>query len=144
MMPISMKYLISLLLIISLVSLSVFGFVIFSHKMIDEKSGCLASTSDGVPCPVNTIDLILHHVLFLKTFSQALISPLLVLIISLVLLFMLAAIFWGSRQELPYSKFKFLLAKSPGLIVDRYSNQKKFIRWLALLEQSPASIISAR
>ncbi len=132
-----MKYLLSLLLIISFISLSVFGFVIFNQDMDHQKGGCLAATSDGVPCPVNTLDFILHHILALKIFSKSLISPIFTLAILMIVasLFSALVLFW--RKALLYLELKFLPSKSPGLIPDHYSNQKKFISWLSLLELSP-------
>lgn len=136
-MKIYMKYLLSLLLIISFISLSAFGFVIFNQDMNHQAGGCFAATSDGVPCPVNNLDFILHHILALKIFSKTLVSPIFTLTILMVVLSLFSILALFGRKALFYLELKFLSSKSPGLIPDHHSNQKKFISWLALLEQSP-------
>src|SRR3989338_8141137 len=68
-----MRYLTSSLLIISFIGIAVFGFAIFDHSMHNPSSDCVASVIDGVVCPTNILNMALHHISVLQTFSQALI-----------------------------------------------------------------------
>jgi len=129
-----MRYLTSSLLIISFIGIAVFGFAIFDHSMHNPSSDCVASVIDGVVCPTNILNMALHHISVLQTFSQALIpSTVSILLFSLLLM---VISFFILRKDLFYPQ--------PVFSFHRYRNQtrprhqQKITSWLALFEHSPS------
>jgi len=121
-------YFASLLLVVSFIGLAVFSFAIFNHGLNHSAGSCLAYTINGAACPTNIIKFVMHHVAVLQIFSRTLISSILVLFFALALFLFLVPFFvlW-LFQNWPFSKLN-----------TSYS-QRKFVRWLALLEHSPSA-----
>ena len=133
-----MKYYLSLSLIIVFIGLSVFGFLAFNHDMANENGGCFASNISGTVCPLDVINFVLHHVLALQIFSQALLSSSFDLLISLIIIsFLLPLWLWWRHHLLP-PPHQFTSSRKRNFGVNFRLNQLKFIHWLALFEQSPA------
>lgn len=122
-----MKYFISLVLIISFVAITIFSFAIFNHDMSHANNGCLAYALAGVACPTNIIAFALHHVAIIKTLSKTLISPIFHSLFTLVFLFSASISLFLFFQSWLFPKF------------NSSHSQRKFTRWLALLENSPAA-----
>ncbi len=129
-----MKYLTSLLLIMSFIGIAVFGFAIFDHGMHNPNSDCVASVIDGVACPTNILNMALHHISVLQGFSQTLIpSTVSILLLSLLLT---AFSFFLFQKDLFYPQpvFLFYRHRNP----TRPHRQQKITSWLALFEHSPS------
>lgn len=129
-----MKYLTSLLLIISFIAIAVFGFAVFDHGMHSSSNDCVASAIDGIVCPTNIVNMALHHISVLQTFSQASIPSTASVLLSLLLFAMIS--FFLLRKDLFYLQPVFSLRgyRNP----TRPHRQQKITSWLALFEHSPA------
>lgn len=110
-----LKYFTSLLLIASFVGLAIFSFTIFNHNMNHSNNSCLAYTVTGVICPTTIMAFALRY---------------LVAIFDLLLML-------GFLSFTPISLFLLFQDGSLAKLNPSYC-QRKFIRWLALLENSPS------
>lgn len=134
-----MKYLASLLLILSFVGIAIFGFSIFDHRMMDgSNTGCVASAIDGTACPTNIIDMTLHHVSVLQTLTTTVVSPIsdwLLLLVSLFLISVSIFIFY-KNSLLPNPEL--LPQRLRDLTLSSFHSQQKITSWLSLFELSPS------
>jgi hypothetical protein len=134
-----MKYLTSLLLIMSFVGIGVLGSSLFDHSMIDGSSGgCIASAIDGVDCPTSIMDMTLHHVSALQTLTTTVVPPVsswLLLLASLLLVGVSILLFY---KNLLLPQLKLLPQRLRELTLDSLYNQQKITSWLSLFELSPA------
>ncbi len=132
-----MKYLVASILIISFMSLGVFGFAFFGHDMLDENKGCVAKTLGGMDCPLNVFDFALHHTYAFKTFSSVLPGSwaylLSLILFSLIFSVSSALVFYKNFLSPPV---KFWRAKRRRLVL-KFSRLKT-ASWLSLLENSPS------
>lgn len=131
-----MKYL-ALMLFISFVGITGFGFVGMYQGMNHQNGFCIASMVGGAACPLSAIDFVLHHIAALKTFSNALASS--IFNFSLIQIFLLAllSVFLFCRK-LFYPKLKLFIHRLRSFTFGLSDNRKKIINWLALLEHSPS------
>ena len=126
-----MKYFASSLLIVSLVGVGIFGFAL-SDMGSNHQNGCVASTINGTICPMNIVDMTLHHISAIQTFMLA-VNPSFNWL--LLLAFLLFAFFLFLREhssELIFSRHRFQDSCPP---LQKY----ELTRWLALHENSPTS-----
>ena len=137
-----MKYL-SILLLIGFVGLAVFGAFGMNHGNGPSHdiamNDCIASTVKGVDCPieVKSLDFVVFHIDAFKSFSLATLGEdvVSVLLLSFVSLFFIGLAIFSSfllrRLQLVFYRCRFL---------DSFSHfqEKEFIGWLALHENSPA------
>ena len=108
----------TVLLLVSLVGIGVFGFTFFNHEMNHANNDCLVKTIAGEACPTNIVEFAMNNTLVSSIFS---------LVFVLVFLFLISfSIFLLSPNWL-------------GLKFRTNYFQQKFIRWLALLEYSPSA-----
>jgi hypothetical protein len=134
-----MKYLATLLLIMSFVGIGIFGFALFDHAMMDgSNSGCVASAIDGTVCPTSIMDMTLHHVSALQTLTTTLPSSSnwLLLLASLLLISVSILLFYKD-QLLP--KLGLLPQRLRDLTLHSLFSLQKITSWLSLFELSPAS-----
>ena len=129
-----MKCCVSLLLILSFVVITIFGFAIFNHVMHSQNSGCAASTVDWTVCPTSLANMALHHISALRAFLQTslpstALSLLLTLFFAAISLFLL-------RKKLLFPQFAFLFRRYK-IYATHIISQQKIISWLALFELSP-------
>ncbi len=130
-----MKYLATLLLIISLIGVGVFGLRALNHGMSHGQSDCIASIMTNAPCPINLKSIVTHHFFAIQSFFNI---PLTTFVFSVILLIAI------SMLVLAYL-FKFLFLRSQ-FITQRYRDYRlrfnlgkyKIISWLALFEHSPS------
>ena len=111
-----MKYFISFFLIISFVSTGVFSFAFFAHGADHPNNDCLVYTIDGAICPISGV----------QTLAKTLIPIIFQLFFALVLLFLIPIPIFRLSQNWRYLKFWTAY------------HRRGFIRWLALLENSPS------
>ncbi len=131
-----MKYLASLLLIMSFVGIGVFGFAIFDHAMMDgSNSGCVASAIDGTVCPTSIMSMTLHHISAIQTLTTALpsSSSLLLLLASLISV----SIFLFDKNIL-LPKLESLPQRRRDLTLHSLYSRQKIVSWLSLFELSPS------
>ena len=141
-----MRRKIVMLLILSFVSISVFGFLGMGfHEIGHEMSGCIAALQKGTGCPVSSSPLgfAVFHLNAFKIFSSANMDTL-VLLSSMFLALMLFV-----TVVLKPLNFRLLTVQT--LTVDRYfndyrrsyefctPNELKFMHWLALHEKRDAA-----
>src|SRR5574343_728492 len=68
-----MKYLATLLLIMSFVGIGVFGFTLVDHVMMGSSNNdCVASAIDGTECPTNLMAMTSHHISAIQTLTTTL------------------------------------------------------------------------
>ena len=133
-----MKYLATLLLIVSFVGIGIFGFALFDHAMMDgSNSGCVASAIDGTECPTNIMAMASHHVSAIQTLTTTLpaSSNWLLLLASLLLVSVSIFLFY---KDLLFPKLESLPQRLRELTLHSLYSRKRIISWLSLFELSPA------
>lgn len=131
-----MKTFTSLFLILILASIALFGFAFLGHSMSDMKPDCAFPLS-GTICPNDTIEMAVHHISTLQTFSNVVIPP----IWNLILFFasLILAIFstFLLYKFLAYFEFEFLRERLRDLKLNFFYSRQKIVSWLSLFELSP-------
>jgi len=133
-----MKYLTTLLLIMSFVGVGIFGFALFDHAMMDDSnSGCVASAIDGTECPTDIIAMTSHHVSAIQTLTTTLpaSSNWLLLLASLLLVSVSIFLF---HKNLLLPKLGLLPQRLRDLTLNSLHSQQKLTSWLSLFELSPS------
>jgi len=133
-----MKYLATLLLIVSFVGIGIFGFALFDHAMMDgSNSGCVASAIDGTECPTNIMAMASHHVSAIQTLTTTLpaSSNWLLLLASLLLVSVSIFLFY---KDLLLPKLEFLPQRLRDLTLHSLYSKQRITSWLSLFELSPA------
>ncbi len=134
-----MKYLATLLLIMSFIGVGIFGFVLFDHAMMDgSNSGCVASAIGGTECPTNIVAMVSHHVSVIQTLTTTTVPPigsLLSLLTSLLLISVSIFLFY---KNLLLPKLESLPQRIRDLTLRSLLSRQKIVSWLSLFELSPA------
>jgi hypothetical protein len=133
-----MKYLATLLLIVSFAGMGIFGFSLFDHAMMDgSNSGCVASAIDGTECPTNIMAMTLHHVSAIQTLTTTLpaSSNWLLLLASLLLVSVSIFLFY---KDLLLPKLEFLPQRLRDLTLSSLYSRQRITSWLSLFELSPS------
>lgn len=132
-----MKKYLSLLLLISVLAIGVFGFTSMNHGA-NHSTGCIALAVDNTPCPENIVAMSVHHIqAFVSFFS---VSPSVPFVLLLILLFVLLR-----SVGVFYIKSQILLLNDLVLAWVRYDPERsivrprKITRWLSLFENSPGT-----
>src|SRR3990167_387326 len=133
-----MKYLTTLLLIMSFVGVVIFGFALFDHAMMDDSnSGCVASAIDGTECPTDIIAMTSHHVSAIQTLTTTLpaSSNWLLLLASLLLVSVSIFLFY---KDFLLPKLESLPQRLRDLILHSLYSKQRITSWLSLFELSPS------
>ena len=133
-----MKYLATLLLIVSFAGMGIFGFSLFDHAMMDgSNGGCVASAIDGTECPTNIMAMTLHHVSAIQTLTTTLpaSSNWLLLLASLLLVSVSIFLFY---KDLLLPKLEFLPQRLRDLTLSSLYSRQRITSWLSLFELSPS------
>ena len=133
-----MKYLITLILIVSFVGIAIFGFAVFDHGMSSSDNNCVSSPIDGTVCPTNIVAMTLQHISALQTLTMSAtpqISNLLFLLAFISLIFISIILFY---KNLLYPKLELSHQRLQDLASDFSYSKQKIISWLSLFENSPA------
>ena len=133
-----MKYLATLLLIMSFVGIGVFGFTLVDHAMMNgSNSDCVASAIDGTECPTNIMAMTSHHVSAIQTLTTT--SPAssswLLLLASLLLVSASIFLFY---KDLLLPKLESLPQRLRDLTLHSLYSKQRITSWLSLFELSPA------
>ena len=133
-----MKYLATLLLIVSFVGIGIFGFALFDHAMMDgSNSGCVASAIDGTECPTNIMAMASHHVSAIQTLTTTLPSSSNWLLLLASLLLVSVSIFLFHKNSLS-PKLESLPQRLRDLILHSLYSKQRITSWLSLFELSPS------
>ena len=133
-----MKYLATLLLIMSFVGVGIFGFALFDHAMMDgSNGGCVASAIDGTECPTNIVAMVSHHVSAIQTLTTTLpaSSNWLLLLASLLLVSVSIFLFY---KDFLLPKLESLPQRLRDLTLHSLYSKQRIISWLSLFELSPS------
>lgn len=133
-----MKYLATLLLIMSFAGIGVFGFTLVDHVMMDKSnSDCVASAIDGTECPTNIMAMTSHHVSAIQTLTTTLpaSSNWLLLLTSLLLVSVSVFLFY---KDLLLPKLESLPQRLRDLTLHSLYSKQKIVSWLSLFELSPS------
>lgn len=133
-----MKYLATLLLIVSFAGIGVFGFMLVDHAMMDgSNSGCVASAIDGTECPTNIMAMTSHHVSAIQTLTTTLPASSNWLLLLASLLLVSASIFLFYK-DLLLPKLESLPQRLRDLTLHSLYSKQRITSWLSLFELSPA------
>lgn len=127
------KGLVTILLGIAFLSVAVFGYFIMSHG--GEHGGCIASDITGDMCPVNFLDLVLHHITALQIFATALTVPFFAGLLASVLLLVFAYILFINEPNFGFGFAVFDERWKNKPLLNFYSTD-----WLSHLEHSPSQL----
>jgi len=133
-----MKYLATLLLIMSFAGIGIFGFTLVNHAMMDgSNNGCVASAIDGTECPTNIVAMVSHHVSAIQTLTTTLpaSSNWLLLLASLLLVSVSIFLFY---KDLLLPKLESLPQRLRDLILHSLYSKQRITSWLSLFELSPS------
>ena len=133
-----MKYLTTLLLIMSFVGVGIFGFALFDHAMMDgSNGGCVASAIDGTECPTNIVAMVSHHVSAIQTLTTTLpaSSNWLLLLASLLLVSVSIFLFY---KDFLLPKLESLPQRLRDLTLHSLYSKQRILSWLSLFELSPS------
>ena len=133
-----MKYLATLLLIMSFAGIGIFGFTLVNHAMMDgSNNGCVASAIDGTECPTNIMAMASHHVSAIQTLTTTLpaSSNWLLLLASLLLVSVSIFLFY---KDFLLPKLEFLPQRLRELTLHSLHSKQRIISWLSLFELSPS------
>lgn len=136
-----MKQLFVLLFAMNLWGIAMFGFLAVDHGVYQNHEGCIAATLKGMNCPdgSNSVSFVAFHLGALKYFSTATFSgELTTMLIFFVFFISTIAFSLAKKSLLDFSSLHFYLPNQ----LTRESfiplSCRRFIRWLALHENSPA------
>lgn len=133
-----MKFIATLLLIMSFVGIGIFGSALFDHTMMgSSNTGCVASAVDGTECPTSIVAMTLHHISAIQTLTTTLPSSSnwLLLLASLLLVAVSILLFYKDSL-LPNPNL--LPQRLRELTLNSLHSQQKITSWLSLFELSPS------
>jgi len=136
----NMKYL-TLMALVGLIVVGVFGFVGMNHEMDHESGNCVASVLNIAVCPSETISSALYHIAAYKSFSQMTLVSL-----SLLITLLLALLFFIAVRSVRGALAPIPIALSPQAVRRRNTHRAsgvEFTRWLSRFENSPSVRCSA-
>lgn len=132
-----MKYLITLILIVSFVGIAIFGFTFFAHGM-EGSDNCITSPIDGTACPTSIASMTLHHISALQTLLTSVTPSISNLLLLLAFILLTSVSIFLSHKNLLFPKLELLRKRLRDLEVNLSYSKQKIIFWLSLLENSPA------
>ncbi len=131
-----MKKLLSLLIIISVLVIGVFGFTSMNHGA-NHSVGCIASAVDNTPCPENIAAMSVHHIqAFISFFSVIPSIPFIFLLVLFLAVFLSAGFLYIKYRDLLLTNLAFWRIRHDP--ERQLARPREIIRWLSLLENSPS------
>lgn len=132
-----MKYLATLLLIMSFAGIGIFGFTFVDHNMQSPNNDCVASAIDGTECPTNIMAMTSHHISAVQALTTTLpaSSNWLLLLASLLLISVSIFLFY---KNLLLPKLESLPQRLRDLTLHSLYSKQRITSWLSLFELSPA------
>ena len=130
-----MKKYLSLLLLISILVIGVFGFISMNHTA-GHTTGCIASAVDNTPCPENIMAMAVHHIqAFISFFNVVPPIPLVAILALLFAVFLSIGSLFIKRQESILALIFWRAKCNPERQLVR---SRKITHWLSLFENSPS------
>ena len=133
-----MKYLLTVVLVVSFVGMGILGSAVFDHDMNSSQDTCVGFSIDKVVCPKSIVGMTLHHISVLQILTTSTVlagSSWLLLLASLFLVSVSIFLFY---KNLLLPKLEFLRKRLRDLILHSLQSKRRIISWLSLLELSPA------
>ena len=133
-----MKYLLTLILLISFVGIAIFGFTLFAHGMDSSDSNCITSPIDGTVCPTSIAAMTLHHISSLQTLLTSVTPSISNWLLLLAFILLISVSVFLLYKNLLFPKLELLRKRLRDLETNLSYSQQKIISWLSLFENSPA------
>lgn len=136
-----MKSILTSIVIFSFIGIAVFGIFAMAHSMNQEHGGCIAATSRGESCPIesNLLQTLAYHFDSFRSFSTAILSGNFDNSLLLLFAFALLVGFWIFRNTGLKFSVSSLNQNAFGLLESRESLlQLNLTHWLSLHENSPS------
>ena len=133
-----MKKTLPILLIISFLSIGVFGLTFFDHTMMSSSNNnCVASTLGETECPTSIVGMVFHHVSVVQTLTTTLPSSSSWFSVLASLLLVSVGIFLFYK-DLLFPKPVLSPQHLKNLSLNYLRSRQKIVSWLSLFELSPA------
>ena len=133
-----MKYLLTLILLISFVGIAIFGFTLFAHGMEGSDNNCVTSPIDGTSCPTSIVAMTLHHISAIQTLLTSVTPSISNLLLLLAFMLLVSVSVFLSYKNLLSPKLALLRERLRDLATNFSYSKQKIISWLSLFENSPA------
>lgn len=133
-----MKYLITLILIVSFVGIAIWGFTFFAHGMNSSDNNCVTSPIDGTICPTSIVAMTLRHISSLQTFLTSVTPSISNLLLLLAFILLVLVSVFQLYKNLLFSKIDLLREHLRDLETNLSYSKQKIISWLSLFENSPS------
>jgi uncharacterized membrane protein YhaH (DUF805 family) len=133
-----MKYLLTLILLISFVGIAIFGFTLFDHGMDNSDGNCITSPMDRTACPTSIVAMTLHHISSLQALTTSIVSSISNWLLLLAFILLVSVSAFLLYKNLLFPKLELLQKRLRDLEVNFSYSKQKIISWLSLLENSPA------
>ncbi|MFA6536732.1 MAG: hypothetical protein WC250_02395 [Candidatus Paceibacterota bacterium] len=128
----------SILVLIAFMAVAVLSFSVMMHQGVGEGgNGCLFATGEVSLCPQNALALVAHHISAYLAFINVPVGSSLFSVFAFLFALLVLALLI-IRQATIFSSPNLVLARSFADCPPRVAAQRKIIRWLSLLENSPA------
>lgn len=133
-----MKYLATLLLIISFAGIGILGFALVDHDMQNPNNDCVVSAITGIACPTNIMNMTPHHISAIQTLTTTTVPPIGILFLLIVSLFLVSVSIFLFYKNLLLQKLDLLPQRLRELILHSLYSRQRIISWFSLFELSPA------
>lgn len=133
-----MKYLLTLILFVSFMGITIFGFTFFTHGMNSSDSNCVTSPVNMATCPTSITAMTLHHISSVQTFITSATPTIYNWLLLLAFTLLISVSVFSSYKNLLSSKLETLWRHLRDLANDFSYSKQKIISWLSLFENSPA------
>lgn len=131
-----MTKLLSLLIIMSVLIIGVFGFTSMNYGA-KHTAGCIASAVDNTLCPENILAMSIHHIqVFVSFFSVVPSTPFIFLLALLLILFLSIGFLFINHQYL--ALFNLVFCRVQRDPERQLSRPREITQWLSLFENSPS------
>lgn len=131
-----MKYLATLLLIISFTGIAVLGPTLLGMGA-SHSGGCLSASVDGTVCPATLVGFSIHHLTILQTLSSAEVSPVSSTILFLAAILLAVISVFLLHKKLRDPDVNLSLRRLRELDLGFSVGLRKMVSWLSLLKLSP-------
>lgn len=134
-----MKYLTTLLLIMSFAGIGIFGFTLFDHASMDgSNNGCVASSIDQTECPTEIVAMTSHHISAIQTLTTTTVPPIESLLLLLTFLVLTSVSIFLFSKDLLFPKLELLSQRLRDLTLRSLYSKERIMSWLSLFELSPS------
>ena len=133
-----MKYLATLLLIMSFAGIGIFGFTLVDHDMQSPNNDCVASAIDKTACPTSIMSMALHHISAVQSLMTTTVPPIGSLLLLLASLLLVSVSIFLFYKNLLLPKLGLLPQRLRDLTLNSLHSQQKLTSWLSLFELSPS------